>query len=130
MKLRHKKMVETRRLYAFEAESPLLAPIRRQVSCEKLRAFAKKLGYTKIFFDDGIWSWSGGVSYYDTGTKEIHIAKKQHDYITMIHEIVHAKGNDRHDKYFVWCELLLLALEFRFNFAELVVEARKYGLQI
>lgn len=117
MKTQYKRMVETRRLYKLEGElyrKKQFRTITQQQSLDTLQRLAQKIwkqeGCRKklpdIRFGKGT---SHGPSYYSWCDGEtIELAPKQRDTLTLIHELVHAMGNDYHNKPFVMQELLLL----------------------
>jgi hypothetical protein len=114
MKKRHKRMVDTRRVYALETDmyyDDRFEFITRQRSLDYLKRYARRIWkgekYKKplplIRFGKGYqrYSWCDG----DT----LELVKTQQDILTLVHELVHAIGYDDHDKNFAAKELILLA---------------------
>jgi hypothetical protein len=114
MKKRHKRMVDTKRVYGLETDmyfDKRFEFITRQRSLDYLKRYARRIWkgekYTKplplIRFGKGMqkYSWCDG--------EVLELAPTQRDILTLIHELVHAIGYDDHDKNFAAKELVLLA---------------------
>lgn len=113
MKKRHRRMIDTRRVYRLESEmyyDRRFSHITKQRSLQYLTSLAKKIwkkeGYKHqmpvIRFGKGFqnYSWCDGET--------IELVRTQRDELTLIHELVHAIGYDDHDKNFAARELILL----------------------
>ena len=113
MKKRHRRMIDTRRVYRLESEmyyDRRFSHITKQRSLQYLTSLAKKIWKKEgckhqmpvIRFGKGFqnYSWCDGET--------IELVRTQRDELTLIHELVHAIGYDDHDKNFAARELILL----------------------
>ena len=132
-----KRRIDTNRVYQFEEKAQILAPFYRQLALSTLQKLASRIwreeGYPKpkplIKFGLGSWSSSRYLSYYHSIEHEIILAEDQRDKITLIHELVHAKGRGYHSQAFFADEVYLLAKYCKIDFALLVNEAQQFGLR-
>lgn len=117
MKIRYRRMVDTRRLYKLEDD---MYYDRRYRVLTKQRPYAFLLNLAKTIWKKekvrnvmpelrfGAGTPHGGSLYSWCDGETIELAKSQRDVITLIHELVHGMGFDYHDKGFVRREMELL----------------------
>lgn len=120
MKAQYRRMVQTRRLYDLESKlynEPEFKPLSKQRSHLALTRLLKKIWrsekvpypFPEFTFGEGIvekgneYSWCSGDGSY------IEMAPNQRDYLTAIHELVHAMGFDYHDEDFLTMHVYLLS---------------------
>lgn len=131
MKLRYRRMVETRRLYKLEGD---MYCDHRYIKLTKQRPHAFLLDLAKTIWKKekrkdimpevrfGTGTPHAGLMYSWCDGETIELAKTQRDVLTLIHELVHAMGCDYHDKKFVRKEMELLNKYTDID-EELIIEA-------
>ena len=119
MKAQYRRMVQTRRLYDLESKlynEPEFKVLSKQRSYLALRRLLGKIWreekvpypIPEFTFGKGIvegnheYSWCSGDGSY------IELAPKSRDYLTAIHELVHAMGFGYHDEDFLTMHVYLL----------------------
>lgn len=117
MKIRYRKMVDTRRLYKLENDmyyDRRYAELTKQRTYKFISTLAKKIWkgekikhtMPEVKFGKGTPHCGAMYSWCDGDT--IELARTQRDVLTLIHELVHGIGFDDHDKKFVRKEMELL----------------------
>lgn len=119
MKARYRRMVQTRRLYDLETklyDEPQFKVLSKQRSYRTLSKLVKNIWKNErvpfplptFAFGTGIvegnheYSWCSGDGSY------IEMAPNSRDYLTVIHELVHAMGFGYHDEDFLTMHVYLL----------------------
>jgi hypothetical protein len=117
MKPQYRAMVDTRRLYNLEfamSDEKQFESLIRQYSYKHLYNLMHRIWKTEnvpiipptLVFGDGMSRGGSLYSWYYRGV--IHLAPDQHNYMTLIHEMVHAMGYEKHDVMFVEMYVYLL----------------------
>lgn len=121
--------VKTRNLYRFEDIYFKSTPVTKLRSMAELRSMAKRLmkNPPKIIASKGI-KYNGRYLSYQL-EDEIHLVRNQREYLTLVHELVHAMGYDYHDRKFVDCYFDILESEFGLHRGELELAAGLYGVE-
>lgn len=122
--------IDTRNLYRFENEYAWPNRMVKMRSMKNLRRMANRVmkAPPKIVAHKGTYYGGRYLSYQcDDG---IFLARNQREYLTLIHELVHAMGYNYHDKVFVSRYFNLLTKLFGLNKTKLINDARQYGVNI
>lgn len=122
--------IDTRNLYRFENKYSWPKHMIKIRSMSVLRRMANRIMKSppKIVANKGTYYGGRYLSYQcDEG---IFLARNQREYLTLIHEIVHAMGYDYHDSKFTKVYFNLLVKMFGLDKNKLINDAREYGVSI
>jgi len=134
MKPQYRAMVETRRLYNLEfkmCDDTQFRSLVRQYSRKHLTNLLHRIWVTEgvpippptLVFGGGMTRGNDVYSWYYKGV--IHLAPDQHNYMTLIHEIVHAMGYETHDVMFVEMYVHLLSTYTKIDATSLINTFKK-----
>jgi len=134
MKPQYRAMVETRRLYNLEfkmCDDTKFKSLVRQYSHKHLSKLMHRIWKTEgvpvppptLIFGGGMLRGGNMYSWYYKGV--IHLAPEQHNYMTLIHELVHAMGYEKHDVLFVEMYVHLLTTYTKIDGSVLMATFKK-----
>lgn len=131
---RYRKAVDTRRLYAFEAEYFWGTEASRVRPMAELKAIAEQVwakygkGKPMPRIAAGPGTPHGKKLYSYSQGDYIQLARNQRNKLVLVHELIHELGYDEHDAGFIKIYLPILAEVLELDPKELYDAAREYKL--